>query len=153
MIQVNDPELKRTLQSYHLKCKVLVKEISYLDEQSKETVMRSEEMVFLVPELNTQGSLFLTAWLPETVEENHEVIFEAGHPIHGVFRGAVQRKNEKCGEHHIFVMSRGAEEDLKAMRGKTVFITALPANEEVKGDMMRDFDLADDKSDQIVSYE
>jgi len=149
-IELFDPEEKKLEQRYYLKCKVLVKEISYVDEQSKYTEQRSEEMVFLVPVHNTQMELFFTAWLPEDPEEHFEVVFEAGHPIYGVFKGAVRRRNKDCPEHHIFVMSRGAEEDLKMLRGKTVDIVSLPQSEEDQGDAQKDFDLSNNRASEIV---
>lgn len=149
-IEVFDAEEEKTQREYHLECKVVVKEISYLDEQSKESVQRTEQMVFLVPKHNTQMELFFHAWLPEDIGQHHEIVLEAGHPIYGYFRGAVQRRNADCKDHHIFVMSRGAEEDLKMLKNKTVKVRVLPANDDHKADGMKDFDLIDNKANQIL---
>lgn len=150
-MEVYDAEEAKTEKEYHLKCKVLVKDVSYLDEQSKGSELKTEQMIFLIPQESTQRTMFLNAWLPDTVEEHHEVVFEGGYPVEGIFKGAVQRRNERCSEHHIFVMSRGAEEDLKAMNGKFIQVKSLPASNEHLGDTMKDFDLADNKADSIVS--
>jgi hypothetical protein len=152
-VEFLDPQEKALRETYFLDCKVLVKEISYLDEQSKENVQRTEEMVFLVPKHSTQMELFFHAWLPEDVGGTLEIAMKAGHPIYGYFKGAVQRRNSNCKEHHIFVMSRGAEEDLKMLRGKTVKIEVLPVNQEYQADYMKNFSVVDNKADKIMSVD
>ena len=153
MPEVYDPEEKKLQETYHLKCKVSVKAISYLDEQSKETVARTDEMVFLIPVHSTQMELFFNAWLPEDPDSHNEVAMRAGHPIYGYFKGAVQRRNKNCKEHHIFVMSRGAEEDLKLMNDRDIVVEILPANQEFQADYMRDYTLVDNKSNQVMEVD
>lgn len=153
MPEVYDPEAQKLKETYHLKCKVQVKAVSYLDEQSKETVARTDEMVFLIPHHSTQMELFFNAWLPEDPDSHTEIAIRAGHPIYGYFKGAVQRRNKNCKEHHIFVMSRGAEEDLKLMADKDIVLEILPVDQEYQADYMRDFTLSDNKADQIMSVD
>lgn len=148
-MEIEDP----TERDYHITCKVIVKEVGYEDVQSKEIVTRTEQMVYLVPEHNTQMELFFKAWLPEDLDVHNEVVLESGYPIYGYFRGAVQRRNAQCTDHHIFVMSRGAEEDLKMMHDKRVTLRVLPASDDGRADSMKDFDLANDRSAEIVTID
>jgi hypothetical protein len=98
---------------YNLKCKILIKEVTYQDHQSKGVTNVTETLVYLIPQESTQRDLFYAAWLPDTREERFEIGFTVGHPINGFVRGCIKRRNETIKDHHIFIMSKGAEEDLK----------------------------------------
>jgi hypothetical protein len=145
-----------TEQRYHLKCKVLVKKVSYMDYQSKGETLITEDFVFLIPQESTQRSLFMGAWLPDTLEGNSEIGLEIGRPVEGHARACLRRKNKIVPEAHIFVMSRGAEELIKdwarANRGFLwtrqdcyLDITVLAENEDELLDQQKDFDLVDKK--------
>jgi hypothetical protein len=138
-----------TEETYHLKCRVVIKDVSYEDQQSKGNTQATAKMVFLVPESSTQKDLFLAAWLPETVEEWHEVALMIGAPINGPCRAAVMRKNARMDEHHIFMMSVGAGEDLiQEIEGqkkrwtwlnkRAISVTVLPEAEDQLLDLARD---------------
>jgi len=132
---------------FELSCKVLVQDVTYDDFQSKGTSLVTEKMVFLVPRESSQRDLFLTAWLPDTVEEHFEIGLLLGHPVSGPARASIHRKNKDCDEHHIFIMSKGAEEDLKNMNGKVIPVTVLGEIEEQEIlNSMKDFDLSLNKN-------
>lgn len=152
-IEFIDPQDKAERETYTLKCKVVVKEIPYVDEQSKENVQRTDQMVFLVPEQSTQMELFFFAWLPEDPDTHHEIAMKAGHPVYGYFKGAVMRRNDRCNQHHIFVMSRGAEEDLKMIKDKFLVVEVLPKDQEYQADYMKDYTLAGNRADDIMKID
>lgn len=146
-----------TKNRYELKCQVIVKETTYDDEQSQGTTRNTEKMAYLVPQESSERDRFLMAWLPETDEENFEVGLMIGHPVHGPARAAIRRKNREVPEHHLFIMSRGAEEELKAfsdegwkvlraLQKKTVIVTVLSEDEELLIDQAKDFELAVNKN-------
>jgi hypothetical protein len=142
--------MQPTESRYNLKCKVLVKEVSYLDEQSKGASRISEKFVYLIPQESTQRDLFFAAWLPDTREEKYELGFTCGHPVSGFARGCIRRRNAEIGDHHIFVMSKGAEEDIKDwiqhVGGPAMLnIEVLGEQEEELMDMIKDYSLRDKK--------
>jgi len=132
---------------YHLKCLVQVKEISYMDEQSKGSFINTEEMVFLIPQESDERTKFLMAWLPDTNEEHIEVGFEIGNPVYSVFRGAVQRYHKKAQIKvpFIFVMTRAVEEQLKNMNRQFVLIKSLGESDELRLDAQKDYELSNIK--------
>lgn len=136
-----------TEQHYHVKCKVVVKEVTFLDVQSKGESLLTEKLVHLVPVESTQRDLFLSAWLPAVEEAHVEIGMRAGYPIYGVFRGALKRWNKIVTEPHIFVMSRGAEEQFKELcRANGGFlpeieIEILGSHEDELLDAARDYEL------------
>lgn len=147
------PEEQARNENYELKCKVHVKNITYEDVQSKGiNGLITEEMIFLEPYPSTQRDLFYFAWLPEYEQDfetkkiipgHTEVVCRAGHPINGFFRCSVHRIDERFNNsHYLFVMSKGAEEDLKAMRDKDIVLTVLNQNLDEKADYAKDFNLS-----------
>jgi hypothetical protein len=152
-VEINDPAEKRLRETYVIECKVLVKEIGYVDEQSKENIQTTDEMVYLVPKHSTQMELFFHAWLPEDPDAHMEIAMLCGHPIYGYFKGAVMRRNKNCNEHHIFVMSKGAEEDLKMMKNKTIRIEVLSIDQEKLADNMKDFTLSGNRAAEIMEVD
>lgn len=115
---------------YTFACKVVAKEVTYLDEQSTGNQLVNEELVFLIPEQSTQRDLFYAAWLPDTDAEPSEIVCEAGHPVYGAFRSALWRRSQFVGDIHLFVMSKGAEESFKEINGKRIEITVYGEQED-----------------------
>lgn len=147
MIECHDPQEEMLKRDYHLKCKIIVKDISYDDEQSKGVQKITEKMVFLKPYESTQRTMFFNAWLPETKEEHFELACTAPYPIDGFFKASIHRVDDRFTEgHYLFVMSRGAEEDFKKMNGRDIEITVLSAESEDEADKMKDFDMALNKN-------
>jgi hypothetical protein len=151
MIDFPNPEDNLREQEYKLRCKVLIKEVTYEDFQSKGVLGNvTEKMAFLIPQEGTQRDLFFSAWLPDfeqdsegnIVPTHNEVACKSGHPIYGFFRASVHRADERVREPYIFVMSRSVEEDLKALDGKFVIIDVLADAESEKSDYAKDFALA-----------
>ena len=135
-----------TEQRYHLKCKIQVKEVTYDDCQSKGTTQNTEQMVYLIPKESTQLDLFLSAWLPDDEMESYEVGLLIGHPVNGPCRASVHRQDGNLSQPYLFVMSRGAEEDLKQMAGRDIEIIVLGEFEETTLDQAKDYDLALNKN-------
>lgn len=151
-MNMNQPEkrLHPTEREYHLNCKVVVKEISYEDEQSKGSSLNTAKMVFLIPSEGSQRDLFFAAWLPEAETERNEIGLIIGNPVNGPCRASVMRKNKNLSEHHIFVMSFGAEQDLVQfadskkwfnIRDRKISVTVLPENADVLLDQASDGDV------------
>lgn len=140
---------------YHLKCGVVVKEVTYEDHQSKTISLITEKLVFLIPLEGTQKDMFLTAWLPEVSDQVYEIGIRCGHPIYGVFRGCVKRANNVIAMPHIFVMSKGAEEELKSMvqagAGQVLEIETLGEHEDEVLDATKDYDLPNKKEYDLIS--
>ena len=145
-MQVYDQDEERLNQEYHLKCKVTIKAITYDDTQSTGTTKRTEEMAFLTPVDSTQKSMFLTAWLPDEEDGFTEIVALAAHPISGPIRCSVHRRDKRMDSNYIFVMTKSAEEALKALNGKELLITVLPKNQDKLGDTARDFELTGNKN-------
>jgi hypothetical protein len=156
-IEFSDPEERARSESYHLKAKVHVKNITYTDFQSKgEAGLVTEEMVFLEPYEGTQRDLFFHAWLPDyeqnpvtkEIEPGHtEVTCKAGHPIYGYFKCSVHRRDERFNTSpYLFVMTRAAEEDLKELKGKDLIFEVMGQDDENLGDYMKDYGLSGKKN-------
>ena len=154
--------------SYTLRCKVLVKEFSHDDEQSKETFRRTSKGVFLLPQQSSTTERFFDAWLPECRNnapdkriagegpQYNEVGCRAGYPVDGHFRCAVMRRKSwphDVDSHYLFVMHLGAQRDLleywEGSPDAEVIVEVLPATESGDGinsspvDQARDVDLPD----------
>ncbi len=128
---MKDKFVKPTDRRYNLTCEIHLREVTFLHQDKTGERKDTQEMIFLVPREGTQRDLFLAAWLPEESCEYgqkedgsyerpevrrhyHEIGALGGSPISAPFRCAVFRKDKRFNDaHHIFVMSRGAEDALK----------------------------------------
>jgi hypothetical protein len=125
-----------------LKCKVVTKDVAYLDVQSKFAENRTEQMVFLIPQESTMRDFFFAKWLPDFgTEEKPEIAMVLPSPVNGFVRGCVLRRDGRCDEHHIFVMTRAAEEDLKPLAGREIIVHVLHEDYEAVTDHTKDYDL------------
>jgi hypothetical protein len=149
MMQVYDAEEEALNQEYHLKCKVTVKPITYDDVQSNGTTRRTEDMAFLTPTEGDQKNFFFSAWLPDFGEKWTEIVAVAAHPISGPIRCSVHRTDHRMPHSYIFVMTKSAEEALKAINGREINIVVQPKNKDALGDKQRDYDLALNKNKGI----
>ena len=146
MLDLQPQHQKKEQQRYQLKCKVVVKEVTYQDEQSTGTTNVSESLVFLTIEPSTQRDLFYSVWLPDTVETPTELVCQAGHPVYSTFRCALWRRSQFVGDIHLFVMSKGTEEVLKEMTDKYIVIEVLGEQEDQLADTQRDWNLPYNKN-------
>jgi hypothetical protein len=137
---------KPTERTYTFTCEVVAKDVTYADEQSTGITMVTEKLVFLLPEQSTQRDLFYNAWLPDTDQQPQEVGCETGHPVYSTFRAALWRRSQFVGDIHLFVMSKGAEESLKALHGRRIEITVLSEGEDTRMDTQRDWELPYNKN-------
>ena len=127
--------MENSTNRYIIRAKVKVQKMSFLDRQSRgQAWNESADVVLLVPEINTEASTFLTERLPELDEEYTEVSMLMGGPIFGYLRGALRRGSRLCDRPHIFVMSKRAENTLKAMNGREFEVTILSQEEESEYD-------------------
>jgi hypothetical protein len=156
MLEFPNPDEKLREQEYCLRCKVVIKEVTYEDFQSKGVLGNvTEKMAFLIPQEGTQRDMFFSAWLPDyeqdskgnVVPTHTEIACKTGHPVYGFFRASVHRPDERMSEPYIFVMSRSVEEDLKALDGKFVIIDVLGDSEIEKADYAKDYELANRTND------
>lgn len=145
-----------TGKEYNLKCKVKVVQHSF--KEIDDGRVHETKSVFLVPDFEaTESQMFLTAWLPDVSKvcmdcgcdyvrveaeecpkcESKRVKLEwsecpsfISYPVNSPARLAVLRKNNLCSDHHLMVMSSGAEQDLIHMDGKEVRVKIFPASED-----------------------
>lgn len=123
----------------------MVKNIAYKDVQSKGTTNADADMVFLIPTESSQRDFFFAKYLPDVRGEAVELPALIPYPVSGFARVALMRRDERCNEHYLFVMSRGAEEDLKECNGRELEVKILDEKEDIVLDMMKDFHIADKK--------
>jgi len=140
-----DKRKKPTEIRYFMKCKVLVKEVSFEDEQSKGKSQVNDKFVYLIPEDSTQRTKFLMTWLPDTNLECQELGCEIGHPVFALFRAALWRETEHLKQIHIMVLTKSTEELLKPLDGKYVQLEVLGEDEDELMDGQVDHDM--DKKD------
>jgi len=131
-----------TTDRFFLTGKIVSKKFSYREHQSRGKEWNEvADAVILIPQQTTEADIFLSAWLPEKlteaekivnpeIKEYSEVLFEAGYPVNGYFRGALCHGNHLLPYPHIFVMTKGAEERLRPHAGNMVKLTALGDQEE-----------------------
>lgn len=134
---VNDPIYRK----YFLTCKTkfIKKDVSE-DIGSGITQQYTRKLVILIPQESDQRTLFLKAWMPETIEEYHEFAAELGAPVHGPSRLSVHMgHDEKCDRPYLFIMSKGVEDILNTFpEGTLVKVSTLPANHEDAADYAQD---------------
>lgn len=134
---VNDP----TYRKYVLSCKTkfVTKNVS---EEIKAGVVNQYQrhMVLLVPQESDQRTRFLSAWMPETMEEYFELVLDLGAPIHGPTRASIHMGHDQwCDRPYLTIMSKGVEEILlKFSEGITVQAVVLPANMDGEADQGAD---------------
>ncbi len=127
---------------YFLKCKVVVKDVSYDDEQSTGVQKVTENFVYLIPQEGTQRTKFLMTWLPDTDLECQEIGCEIGHPVYSLFRAALWRRTVHMEQIHIMVLTKATEDLLKPLNGKTVQLEVLGEDEDEILDGQADVDMA-----------
>lgn len=117
-----------TQREYNLKCKVRIKEIQVNDIGKTFT----RRVCYLLPETNDQAMAFYSAWLPDTTEDYYEIPMIIGTPILSPCRGAILRGSRNCPEKHIYVMTKGVEEDFIRYKldGQTVMVKVLSESAE-----------------------
>lgn len=148
-MELHDPEKKACQRRYMLRCKVLVKNCSYEDEQSTGTTIVSEELVFLLPQVSTERDKFYIAWMPSE-EAYQELGVEAAHPLFSTFRVSLFPRSNNLNEPHLFVQSKGAEEILKRLDGQMVMVEVLGEDEDSLLDGQLDHDLTLNKNSKIT---
>lgn len=142
-----------TEREYHLNVEVVVKKVSYEDEQSTGKLgIVERDMVFLLPRESTQMYQFFSAWLPAEGASS-EVVLEVQHPFHQYARAAVMNANEKVNKPHLFLMSYGLSQLLiqHGWNGKVIPMTILPESVDhpdgSPSDQMVDTDLPFEKKE------
>jgi len=130
-----------TEENFVLTCKVVKKPLSYRDHQSRgKHSNETASVIMLDPETTTEAARFFTAWLPdesdvrltewgEKVPPHSEIGMRLGHPVNGFVRGALYRGTQLLPKHHIFVMSKRAEDLLQNYVGQKIRVTVLGEKE------------------------
>lgn len=129
---------------FYIKAKVVKKRLSYRDHQSwKKEWNNTADVVLLIPEQTTECDCFYNAWMPEKLSEAEkkelfgqkdwaEIVFEAGSPVFGYFRGALKHPDHLFDRPYIFVMTKMAEEKLIGHEGAKISLTSIGEEEEEK---------------------
>ena len=102
-----------TMREYHLNCRVVVKGQSYQNHQSRGFMGNmTEEMVFLLPLEGSERDRFLTAWAPQPPDQHYELNCMSQY---GPMKCSIHRPDHRIADSfYLFVMSKAAEDDLKA---------------------------------------
>lgn len=129
-----------------IRVRVECKRVGYIDHQSKWSKQDEDEMVFLIPLEGTQRDLMFAKYLQDTTENHTELAAAIGHPVGGLARLALMRRDRRCENHYLFVMTKGAEEDLKNVNGKEIEVRLFSEDFDELLDFQKDFDLANKKS-------
>jgi hypothetical protein len=127
--ELNDP----TFRKYVLSCKTKFITKNVRDEVAPGKILSYvRHMVLLIPQESDQRTLFLMAWMPETIEERSELMAEVGTPVFRPVRLSLHRGSDGvCDRPYMIVMSKGDEETLlKFPEGTTVRADTVPANME-----------------------
>jgi hypothetical protein len=144
-----DKRKKPTQIRYFMKCKVLVKEVSYADEQSTGVQQVTDKFTYLIPEESTQRTKFLMTWLPDTNLDCQELGGEIGHPVYSLFRMALWRESEHLKQIHLMVLTKATEDLLKPLDGKYVQLEVLGEDEDEILDGQDDVDMERKDWDKI----
>lgn len=128
--------------------RVEVKKITYKDLQSQgeqAAQQVEDDMVFLIPLYSSQRDYLFSKHLPEIAGEAVELPAMIPHPVSGFVRVALMRRDKRCAEHYLFVMTKGAEEDLKHCDGKEVEVRILSEHDDNVLDLQKDFHISNKK--------
>jgi hypothetical protein len=136
---------------FYLRCRVDVNFIEYEDHQSTGKTAAQADMVFLVPQESTHRDLFFAKYLPDVAGEAVELPAIIPYPVSGLARVAIMRRDKRCHEHYLFVMSKGAEEDLKECKGRVIDVQILSENDDNILDFQKDYSLPDQKKFDILT--
>jgi len=133
---INDPTQRR----YNLKCTIKFFSTTVRDQMPSGVVKTYERtLVFLIPQESDERTRFLSAWLPDTSDEYHEVTAFIAHPVDAPVRLSVHRSDNRSNRHYLTVMSKGAEDVLLKMReGQSISIQVLKASEDSEADFAPD---------------
>jgi len=128
-----------TARKFHLKCKIVVKRIGIEEEQSKGKFNTERNFVFLIPsKISGETWGFLDAWLPiEDGKQHSEFPMIIEHPFHVYARGAAVRRNEKCEDHYIHLMSYGLAQliwETPSLHNKEIDVTVLTEHDDALAD-------------------
>lgn len=100
-------------------------------------------MVFLVPDEGTSRDMLFSRYLPDEAGAHVEFAAYLPAPVSGLARIALMRRDRRHPEgHYLFVMSKGAEEDLKLVPGKSLDLMLFGEEHDALLDKMKDFALA-----------
>lgn len=129
--------------AFRLRAAVLVKRIGYKDLQSKGESQAEDDMVFLLPDEGTSRDMLFARYLPDEAGAHVEFAAYLPSPVSGLARVALMRRDRRHPEgHYLFVMSKGAEEDLKLVPGKSLDVMLFGEEHDALLDKMKDFALA-----------
>ena len=163
-LDMHQEKLDGTEREYNIKCKIKVIKHFFFEEADGK--YHETTSVFLIPDFEAgETAMFLNAWLPDSSTvcldcSNSNLMFEMKtcpkcqskrihtphsevatflpYPVNSPCRMAVMRKNNRCNQHHLFVMSSGVEDDLRRMDGKSIYVKCFPGTEDVVADSAKD---------------
>lgn len=128
---------------FRLRVSVQVKRVGFKDLQSRGESQSEDDMVFLVPDEGTSRDMMFSRFLPDVAGVHVEFAAYIPSPVSGLARVALMRRDARSPEaHYLFVMSKGAEEDLKLVPGKTLEVHIFGEEHDALLDQMKDFSLA-----------
>jgi hypothetical protein len=136
--EVGDPTHKK----YNFAC-----ELRFFNTNVNEKIKGTEhqysrKLALLVPLESDQRTMFLNAWLPDTIGEYFEVPLFIKVPVDSPCRVAIFRGPDQRSErHYLLVMTKGVEDILvKLKEGARFNVQSLPASEEGEIDHAIDSD-------------
>lgn len=145
---LNDLSKKIPDPEFVLRCRVEVKKIAYTDLQSqgeKEARQVEADMVFLIPLEGDQRDYMFSKYLPHVRGESTELPAMIPYPVSGFARVALMRRDKRCDEHYLFMMTKAVEEDLKECAGRELEVRILDEKDDAVLDLQKDFFIANKK--------
>lgn len=127
-----DPTQKR----YHITCYLKFHRTTVREETGKGEKSYERTLALLIPDYNDQAALFLSAWMPDTIEQWHEVTGFFPPPVMSPSRFSVHRgRDGKVDRPYLTVMSKGVEDILLNFKeGQRFLINIFKASEDAEAD-------------------
>ncbi len=134
--EIDDPTQRR----YTLRCALRFYNTTIREQVGGKDLQYSRKLAFLLPQESDERSRFLSAWLPDQIDEHFEIAGFIRPPIDSPVRLSVFRGPDKrCERHYLMVMSKGVEDILVRLReGSEILLTTFAAHEESEADHARD---------------
>jgi hypothetical protein len=138
-----------------IKALVRVKHQGYIDHQSTGKSQNEDSMVFLIPMESSHRDYLFARHLPDCANEfldagqathHTELACSIAHPVCGLARIALMRRDRRCESNYLFVMTKAVEEDLKNCDGAEVEVRVYSEDMDHLLDSQKKFDLVNKKS-------
>lgn len=148
------PSIDPCEREYTLNCLVCKISQSFLATKANgDRVQQEDESIILIPEESSQRDAFFAAWLPDfdlrdenpvlqPLDKMSELILNIAYPIGAYSRAGVIRSSQWCDKPHLFIQTKGVEQDLMLCVGQKLVVTTQDSRKEYDLSVMqKDYDL------------